>query len=389
MCSISTKVVVGVDVGGTNTDAVVIAVNEDPPQVLSSAKSSTTRDVTSGIQRAIAIAITDAKPSNTQRLDITQINIGTTHFVNAIIQRKHLTKVSVIRLCEPSSRNVPPFSEFDGDLSQHIKGDIFMVDGGYEFDGRVIQTVSKNEIEECVRISLQNGINNFAVSGIFSAVRNQQEEETKNIILNFSPTASVTLSSDVGQLGLLERENAAILNECLKPLSKKTVESFADAIFVLGLNCPLYLTQNDGTIIDKDKVLSQPISTFASGTTNSMRGAAFFRCVKNAIVIDIGGTSTDVGVLRNGFPREASSEIKIGGVRTNFRMPDVLSIGLGGGSYVSLDPEVKVGPLSAGYNLNNEALVFGSEDDKSKSNLRRLTATDIAVAGNLCNIGIS
>ena len=150
-----------------------------------------------------------------------------------------------------------------------------MIDGGYEFDGRTIKDVSKLEIEECVKISLENGINNFAVSGIFSAVRNEQEVETKKLILNVSPTASVTLSSDIGQLGLLERENAAILNECLKPLSKKTIDGFANALSCLGLNCPLYLTQNDGTIIDKEKALSQPISTFAFGTTNSMRGAAF------------------------------------------------------------------------------------------------------------------
>lgn len=389
MCSISTKVVVGVDVGGTNTDAVLIAVNEDPPQVLSSTKCATTRDVTSGVQRAIAIAIADAKPTDTQPLDISRVNIGTTHFVNALIQRKHLTKVSVIRLCGPSSRYVPPFSEFEDDLRSHIKGNIFMVDGGYEYDGKVIKEISTDEIDECVSISLKNGINHFAVSGIFSAVRNQQEEETKKIILNVCPTASVTLSSEIGQLGLLERENAAILNECLKPLSKKTLESFEKAINALGLNCPLYLTQNDGTIIDTRKVLNHPISTFASGTTNSMRGAAFLSGVKDAIVIDIGGTTTDVGVLRQGFPREASSEVKIGGIRTNFRMPDVLSIGLGGGSYVSLDPEIQVGPLSAGYNLKNEALVFASEEDKHKKNVRRLTATDIAVAGNLCDIGIS
>ena len=389
MCSISTKVVVGVDVGGTNTDAVLIAVNEDPPQVLSSTKCATTSDVTSGVQRAVAIAIADAKPTNTQPLDITQVNIGTTHFVNAIIQRKQLTRVSVIRLCGPSSRYVPPFSEFEEDLSRHIKGDIFMVDGGYEYDGKLIKDISKYEIEECVRISLQSGINHFAVSGIFSAVRNQQEEETKKIILNSSPMASITLSSEIGQLGLLERENAAILNECLKPLSKKTVESFSSAINALGLICPLYLTQNDGTIINTEKVINQPISTFASGTTNSMRGAAFLSGVKDAIVIDIGGTTTDVGVLQNGFPREASSEVKIGDVRTNFRMPDVLSIGLGGGSYVYLDPEIKVGPLSAGYNLKNEALVFASEDDRHKNTVRRLTATDIAVAGNLCDIGRS
>ena len=74
--------------------------------------------------------------------------------------------------------------------------------------------------------------------------------------------------------------------------------------------------------------------TFASGPTNSMRGAAFLSGVSDAIVVDIGGTTSDVGVLHHGFPREAAVAVEIGGVRTNFRMPDVFSIGLGGGSLV-------------------------------------------------------
>ena len=86
-----------------------------------------------------------------------------------------------------------------------------------------------------------------------------------------------------------------------------------------------------------------PVLTFASGPTNSMRGAAFLSGVQEAIVIDVGGTTTDVGSLHKGFPRQASVAVEIGGVRTNFRMPDVFSIGLGGGSLVVEDkPSGKV-----------------------------------------------
>jgi N-methylhydantoinase A/oxoprolinase/acetone carboxylase beta subunit len=92
--------------------------------------------------------------------------------------------------------------------------------------------------------------------------------------------------------------------------------------------------------------------TFASGPTNSMRGAAFLTGVKDAIVIDIGGTTTDVGALQHGFPRQASTVVDVGGVRTNFRMPDVFSIGLGGGTRVEGTADaIKVGPKSVGYRL--------------------------------------
>src|SRR5947207_13469509 len=113
-----------------------------------------------------------------------------------------------------------------------------------------------------------------------------------------------------------------------------------------------------------------PVYSFASGPTNSMRGAAFLSRLADALVVDVGGTTTDVGDLRHGFPREANNVVEVGGVRTLFRMPDLLSLGLGGGTLVSDDP-LTVGPVSVGYRLTERALVFGGDT---------LTATDIAVA---------
>jgi N-methylhydantoinase A/oxoprolinase/acetone carboxylase beta subunit len=110
-----------------------------------------------------------------------------------------------------------------------------------------------------------------------------------------------------------------------------------------------------------------------------MRGAAFLSGVGDAIVVDIGGTTTDVGSLQKGFPRQATVAVEVGGVRTNFRMPDVFSIGLGGGSLVVDGPDgVKVGPLSTGYRIIEEALIFGG---------KTLTTTDIAVAAGRAELG--
>ena len=120
-----------------------------------------------------------------------------------------------------------------------------------------------------------------------------------------------------------------------------------------------------------------PVMSFASGATNSMRGAAFLSGLADAMVIDVGGTSTDVGQLRRGFPREANSVVEIGGVRTLFRMPDLLSIGLGGGSVVERDPlrSARERRLPA----DRDALVFGGNT---------LTATDVAVAAGLVKSAI-
>jgi N-methylhydantoinase A/oxoprolinase/acetone carboxylase beta subunit len=96
-------------------------------------------------------------------------------------------------------------------------------------------------------------------------------------------------------------------------------------------------------------------------------------------VIDVGGTSTDVGVLVNGFPRESSQGVEIGGIRTNFRMPDLVTIALGGGSVISGGPQgARIGPRSVGYLLEREALVFGGPTP---------TLTDSAVAAGRATLG--
>lgn len=100
----------------------------------------------------------------------------------------------------------------------------------------------------------------------------------------------------------------------------------------------------------------------------------------NALIVDVGGTTTDLGVLNSGFPRESGVAVAIGGVRTNFRMPDVVSIGLGGGSIVRVqeDGSVTVGPDSVGYQITERALVFGGNV---------LTATDVAVRLGMAHVG--
>jgi N-methylhydantoinase A/oxoprolinase/acetone carboxylase beta subunit len=175
----------------------------------------------------------------------------------------------------------------------------------------------------------------------------------------------------------LERENAALLNAALGPLAKVTIDGFRAAIAASHIDAPLYITQNDSTVMPAETAMALPVMSFASGATNSMRGAAFLSGLKDAMVVDVGGTSSDVGQLRNGFPREANSVVEVGGVRTLFRMPDLYSIGLGGGSIVRREP-LSVGPESVGYRLTREALVFGGAT---------ITSTDAAVKAGIVEIG--
>ena len=207
---------------------------------------------------------------------------------------------------------------------------------------------------------------------MFASVNDAQERMARDIVCEVMPDAAVTLSSSLGRLGLLERENAAIMNASLASMAGDVVASFGTALRSIGIDAPFFVSQNDGTLMAPELAARFPVLTFASGPTNSIRGGGLLSGLDDCIVVDIGGTTTDVGVLSAGFPRESSVAVDIGGVRTNFRMPDVLSIGLGGGSRVrSADGATTVGPDSVGFRLTSEALVFGGST---------LTATDVAVA---------
>jgi N-methylhydantoinase A/oxoprolinase/acetone carboxylase beta subunit len=240
----------------------------------------------------------------------------------------------------------------------------------------------------------QAGVNKVALVGIFSPLDHQgiHEDACKAMMLEEDPSLSIVCSHAIGGVGLLERENATILNASILDLARKTVSAFCLAIVELRLSCPLYLTQNDGTLTDAVTAAELPIQTFASGPTNSMTGAAFLASLdrpgaidsseRQVLVVDIGGTTLDVcALLPSGFPRQAPNFVEIGGVRTAFSMPEVLSLGLGGGSIVRHDGatgHTTVGPDSVGHLLTEKAIAFGGDV---------MTATDIAVATGTCQLG--
>jgi N-methylhydantoinase A/oxoprolinase/acetone carboxylase beta subunit len=361
---------IGIDVGGTNTDAVLM----DGLRVVAKIKTPTTPDVTTGITTALRHVL---ETSGTETTQIAGVMIGTTHFTNAVVERRRLQPTAAVRLGLPATAALPPMVDWPDDLAETLGRHTYLCHGGYEFDGREISKFDPDEIKRVAADIAAKGIQAIAVSSVFSPVNPQMEREAAAILEQEVPGAHVTLSSEIGRIGLLERENAAILNACLRHLAKETVAAFKRAIAELGITAPLYLTQNDGTLMSAEFAEQYPVLTFASGPTNSMRGAAFLSGLKDAMVVDIGGTTSDVGALTHGFPREASVAVDIGGVRTNFRMPDVYSFGLGGGSLVKRDP-LTIGPQSVGYRITEQALIFGGDI---------LTTTDIAVAAGIASIG--
>ncbi len=362
---------IGIDVGGTNTDAVLM----DGTRVLAGVKESTSPDVTSGIVTAIGL-LRDQHPFEGPQVDA--VMIGTTHFINALVEARRLAPTAALRLGLPATAALPPMVDWPQRLVGAIEGRAYLAHGGYEFDGRPISPLDEDEIRRHAGDMAAHGIRSVAVSSVFSPVNHDLEVRAAELLRSeLGDDVSISLSHEIGRIGLLERENATIINAALRELAVSIVDGLSSAVRAEGIEAPIFLSQNDGTLMNEEFVRRYPVATFASGPTNSMRGAAATSGLANCAVVDVGGTTADVGLLVNGFPRETTTEVQVAGIRTNFRMPDVLSIGIGGGSIVDLETG-EVGPESVGYRLTQEARVFGGST---------LTATDIAVALGRADIG--
>ncbi|NWN94255.1 MAG: hydantoinase/oxoprolinase family protein [Bacillus sp. (in: Bacteria)] len=365
---------IGIDVGGTHTDAVLL---DEKNTVIAETKSPTTEDVATGIYHAMHKIISDA---NVPRDQIHYAMLGTTHCTNAIVERKRLNHIAVVRIGAPATLAVKPLIGVPEDLREALGKHVYLVRGGHEFDGREITALDTHYLFQIAR-EVKGKVDSIAITSVFSPVSQDHEHRASEIFREvLGDEVAISLSSEIGSVGLLERENATILNAAVVNVAKTAAEGFIQALENEGIKARVFFGQNDGTLMSVDYAVKYPIFTVACGPTNSLRGASYLSQLSDAIVVDVGGTTSDAGVLVNSFPRESSLAVEIGGARTNFRMPDLISIGLGGGTIVRIrdNGEFTIGPDSVGYRLPEKGLIFGGDT---------LTTTDVAVALGKVELG--
>ena len=196
--------VIGIDVGGTNTDTAIL----QGSKVVAKAKRLTTQDKTQGIIDSLQAAL-DSVPADPGKdhvlANLQRVSIGTTHFVNAVKERaaQHLKRVAVIRLCGTASRDLPPFADFPKDLTDLVYGGKFMVQGGLEYDAkREISSPDDDELRKTIReITKQDPpVRNVVISGVFAPCDNpkyNQETRALRIIKEECTDISCTLSHEV------------------------------------------------------------------------------------------------------------------------------------------------------------------------------------------------
>lgn len=359
----------GVDVGGTNTDAVLL----DPDgQIVAAIKRPTSEDITSGVRDAIQGILADHPAAQ-----VGLAALGTTQCTNAVVERRGLRRVGVLRIGAPATTAVPPLADWPDDIRDTVLVDSAVVRGGHHVDGRLIAPLDEDAIAATAR-RWRGVVEAVAVTAVFSPITAEHEQRAAAIVAR-ELDVPISVSHEIGSTGLLERENATIINATLTGVAERATRAFSEVLGASGMRVQPYLSQNDGTLMSLERAAQYPVLTIASGPTNSLRGGAFLSGLREAIVIDVGGTTSDVGVLASGFPRESAIAMDVGGVRTNFRMPDLTALALGGGTVVHLDTAPpRVGPDSVGHRITTRARCFGGDT---------LTMTDVAVALGHARLG--
>ena len=166
---------IGVDVGGTNTDAVVM----DGAKVLAGVKAPTTPDVMSGVVAALR-SVLAASGLEPEAIDV--VMIGTTHFTNAVVQRRDLAPTAAVRLGLPATASLPPMVDWPDDLKSAIGGHAYLAHGGHEFDGREISPLDEAELLGIAADIRAKGIRSVAIASVFSPVNTECEAKAGEIL---------------------------------------------------------------------------------------------------------------------------------------------------------------------------------------------------------------
>lgn len=319
----------GLYVGRTHADAVV---TDRLGRLLAKAKVRVTGDLRTDLDATIGAVMANGSPDPAR---IARVMLST--------QRRsfHLTewglkRVGVLRIGAPLTHALPPLGTWPTELRTRVSAGEAVVRGGAEYDGRAASAPDEDEIVRFLG-EVAREAESIAITSVFSPVAPEQELAAAELVRReLGPFTHVSLSHEIGSIGLLERENATVLNGALVGTVEGLAGAVDDALESKGVDAEIFVTRNDGTLMALQHALRFPVLTVGSGSASGMHGAAYLSGVENGLVVDVGGSRTDVGVLVRGSPRESSRPAQIAGVGVAFQMPDVLTLPFGFGSLVDL-----------------------------------------------------
>jgi N-methylhydantoinase A/oxoprolinase/acetone carboxylase beta subunit len=325
--------IVGLDVGGTHTDVVVLRGREIVAKVkLPTDPNSLLETVCLGISDGIK----DLKPDDIQRLVV-----STTLATNAIVQGQ----TEPVGVLVASGPGINPYSIAIGDHYHAISGAI-------DHRGREVAPLNEDEVLKIGRELSTVGVRNLALVSKFSVRNPSHEFRMRDLLANDFDT--VTLGHQIsGHLNFARRIATAYLNAAVVGVSRRFYEAVRGCMEKEHLQVPLEILKADGGTMAQDGTQQYAVETILSGPAASVMGTlASADDTKEEVVLDIGGTTTDIAILVNGVPLLKPLGIRIAGYNTLVRGLRTVSIGVGGDSWVRVDDgELRVGPERKGLAL--------------------------------------
>lgn len=326
------SILIGIDTGGTYTDAVLY--DNESKRIVSSAKALTTKhDLTIGIRDALERVLSDPTP------DIRLVSVSTTLATNAIVEG-HGSPICLLLL------GYPPDALNRSRLREALRGDpVVFIEGGHTVSGEEQVPLDVEAARRAIQLYAPRAAA-FAVSGYF-AVRNPTHELAVRRLVRELTDRPVTCGHELtSNLDAPRRALTAALNARLIPLLQQLVLAVRDMLLERGIHAPLMVVKGDGSLIDAQVALERPVETILSGPAASVVGARHLSGEDDVFVVDMGGTTTDIALLRGGRPMLNRDGATVGGWRTMVEAVAVHTLGLGGDSEVRLDKEhgLIVGP---------------------------------------------
>ena len=331
------RYLIGVDTGGTYTDAAVIEAAGH--KVIASAKALTTKgDLSVGVTEAIRAALAKL-PQDIAPEEISLVSVSTTLATNAVVEG-HGDPVCVI-LAGFDAKMV----ERAGIAAAFPGMPVEIIGGGHDHNGDQKTPLDMAALDEVIARH-QGKVDAFAIASTF-AVRNPAHERRARERIVELTGKPVTVSSELSSaLDAPRRALTSTLNARLISRITWLITAVRKAMATFGIDCPLMIVKGDGTLALAETVATRPIETVLSGPAASLVGAAWLSGLRDFLLSDMGGTTTDLGILQNGRPKVNDEGAEVGGWRTMVKAIDVRTIGLGGDSEVSIgmNGALTVGP---------------------------------------------
>ncbi|HMJ35861.1 MAG TPA: hydantoinase/oxoprolinase N-terminal domain-containing protein [Baekduia sp.] len=316
---------VGIDVGATNAHAVFM---DGGGRLLARAKVPVGRDLRASLDAVLA-ELLGAAPDAISPGGPVRVTLGTRRVTDALAQRRGLTRVAVLRLGSPLTGGVPPLWTWPAELRAAVSAGEQIVGGGAEYDGRTPTPLDVDAVRRFLH-RVAGTAEAVAVSGVFSPISPEQELAVADLVRReLGSGLPVSASHEIGSFGLLTRENATVLNATLIAPVQAVATALTGALRARDIAAETYFAQNDGSVMALEHALRFPVLMIGSGAALSIRGAAQLSGVADGVVVDVGGTRTEVSVLVHGFPREAAPPTEVAGVHTDFPLPEVWTLPVG------------------------------------------------------------